>query len=567
MLQKSTQPKKAAVEFEVFQAWVLECLEQFAVWQVRTNSGDWFCPYCGQEFCFGADLSGHPEQVVDHLAHECEPFEKIRSVPIFPEKELRRRSLPPTIRAWMKTDQSWHVRDSNDRWVCPYCLEKSKIVVTEGRVNKQVFEAIVTHVLACPAFDPLNPERYTPHKQMKRIVSRQTTQVKMVHRIKQLIQDSEAWRVALPNGQWACPYCQEPVNTIQVQSPLDFAFNAPPKIVEHLTKHCSGYRDRRTPASDAEALCDQAMGNVDNLTPITRIGRTPTPPPVQPEAAKPTSNVASELMEKALEMAMELEEKAVEMDLELSEARLSQLRMLPDPPDLPGFDIAVKYKACTHLGGDFYDFIELQDGRLGIGVGDVTGHGATAAMVMCITKKVISMASRLDPEPEPTLVVTNEEMCKDLDGKTFVTVWYGVLDPTTALLRFVRAGHEPLVIYNPHRLPQLMELKPSGMAVGLTAGPRFEKALEVEEIQLVPGDLLCLWTDGVTEIQNSAGEEFEQQRLEEVLQSVPSDMTAEDVIEEIEVTSRRFGENKPFEDDFTVMVMRYHGQAGAAEGS
>ena len=100
LFQPSNQPLQVGQQLEDLREWTLESLQTFPVWQVLSPDGDWFCPFCARMLCFGIDLATHPEQVVDHLANDCDPFETVGSQPIFPESELRRRALGPQIREY-----------------------------------------------------------------------------------------------------------------------------------------------------------------------------------------------------------------------------------------------------------------------------------------------------------------------------------------------------------------------------------------------------------------------------------------------------------------------------------
>ena len=128
---------------------------------------------------------------------------------------------------------------------------------------------------------------------------------------------------------------------------------------------------------------------------------------------------------------------------ELEVARLIQQNFLPkELPELPGWQVAAYYRPAREVGGDFYDFIPLPDGRVGFVVGDVTDKGVPAALVMAATRSVLRASAQRLVEPGEVLERVNEHLCPDMPEKMFVTCLYGVLDPATGRLRFANAGHD-----------------------------------------------------------------------------------------------------------------------------
>ena len=118
---------------------------------------------------------------------------------------------------------------------------------------------------------------------------------------------------------------------------------------------------------------------------------------------------------------------------------------------VPGYEFACYYNAAETLSGDFYDFIQLSPTRIGIVVGDVTGHGLEAAMVMAGAKKAIQILSQNQTSPASVLSAANDNLIPDLDDMTFVSVFFGILDTEKKTLRHVRAGHNQTLIFNPAR--------------------------------------------------------------------------------------------------------------------
>jgi serine phosphatase RsbU (regulator of sigma subunit)/anti-sigma regulatory factor (Ser/Thr protein kinase) len=197
------------------------------------------------------------------------------------------------------------------------------------------------------------------------------------------------------------------------------------------------------------------------------------------------------------------------IDQELRVAQLIQQQFLPKTlPDLPGWQIAAFYRAAAEIGGDFYDFIDLPDGKIGLVVGDVTGHGVPAALVMATTRSVLrSEAPRL-VAPSAVLARVNDYLHTDIPENMFVTCLYAVLDPTTGAMRFANAGHDlPFV----RRGDRVEELRATGMPLGAMPGMRYEE----KEALLEPGDVLLLHSDGLAEAHDPARGMFGFGRMRE----------------------------------------------------
>jgi len=195
----------------------------------------------------------------------------------------------------------------------------------------------------------------------------------------------------------------------------------------------------------------------------------------------------------------EVEVRARErIDQELRIAQLIQQQFLPKTlPDLPGWEIAAFYLAAAEIGGDFYDFIALPEGRIGLVVGDVTGHGVPAALVMATTRSVLrSEAPRL-VAPGAVLERVNEFLHDDIPANMFVTCLYAVLDPKTGALTFANAGHDLPFVRRGNRVE---ELRATGMPLGAMPGMRYQE----KEAVLGPGDVLLLHSDGLAEAHDSS---------------------------------------------------------------
>jgi serine phosphatase RsbU (regulator of sigma subunit) len=197
------------------------------------------------------------------------------------------------------------------------------------------------------------------------------------------------------------------------------------------------------------------------------------------------------------------------IEQELRMARDIQQALLPkDSPELDSWKISHHYRPAREVGGDFYDFLELPGGRLGLVVGDATGHGMPAALVMATARSMLRAVAQASDSPGEVLRRTNDPLVMDIPPNMFVTCFYGILDPQSGRLVYANAGHD---------LPYLLrrggsdvqELRARGMPLGLMVGMSYEE----KEIVLQEGDSALLYSDGLVEAHGPRGEMFGFPRL------------------------------------------------------
>ena len=235
------------------------------------------------------------------------------------------------------------------------------------------------------------------------------------------------------------------------------------------------------------------------------------------------------------------------IEQELRVATLIQQNFLPKTlPDHEGWKVAAHYRPAREVGGDFYDFIELPDGRLGIVIGDVTDKGVPAAMVMAATRSVLRASAGRLVRPGEVLARVNDLMCPDMPSKMFVTCLYGVLDVDSGKLVFANAGHNlPYV----RTETGTVELRATGMPLGLMPGIDYEEAEGVLE----PGQTMLLHSDGVAEAHGADREMFGFPRLQDV---VGARAGSGDVIQRVLAELDRFTpDGWEQEDDITLVAI------------
>jgi serine phosphatase RsbU (regulator of sigma subunit)/anti-sigma regulatory factor (Ser/Thr protein kinase) len=246
------------------------------------------------------------------------------------------------------------------------------------------------------------------------------------------------------------------------------------------------------------------------------------------------------------------------IERELEVARLIQQNFLPkELPDLPGWQVAAFYRPARAVGGDFYDFIELPDGQVGIVCGDVTDKGVPAAMVMAATRSVLRASAQRLAAPGEVLERVNDLLCPDIPPKMFVTCLYGVLEPETGRLRYANAGHNlPYV----RTASGVVELRATGMPLGLMPGMAYEE----KEAILQPGESVLLSSDGVAEAHNAQREMFGCPRLMELMASRGGGGLIDAVLTELD---RFTGPGWEQEDDITLVALERSAGAGLAAAS
>ena len=243
--------------------------------------------------------------------------------------------------------------------------------------------------------------------------------------------------------------------------------------------------------------------------------------------------------------AEHLENERVQRQLDM--ASDVQKRMMPsEPPDLFPFDIAARYLPSFELGGDFYDFVPL-DGHLGIAVGDVVGKGVAASLLMASVRAFLRAFAQDVYDLAEIVSQVNRAMTQGTLDNEFVTLFYGVIDPSNRRLTYCNAGHEPPLLL---RGGQIIRLEVGGMIVGIDAQQQYERAV----VDLKRNDLLVIYTDGLPDAQSFNGERFQRDRIIEAIKEA-AEGSAHDVLSHVLWQMRRFvGLNRNVDDTTIVTV-------------
>ena len=254
-------------------------------------------------------------------------------------------------------------------------------------------------------------------------------------------------------------------------------------------------------------------------------------------------------------LAQEQKQKS-EMAQSIRLARQRQFHMLPSTPKVDGYDFKSIYLPCANVSGDFYDFITVSENEIGIAMGDVSGHGIEAGIIMGMAKKALQIYAKGLSSPKEALARTNADLGRDLSESTFVSAAYGVLDTKHHILKFARAGNNPPFLINPARNPVVMEIKPNGMVIGVDkVGKSFSLVTQEQAIQLQPGDLFFGYTDGLVEAPDRMKREFGEERVKELLLKNYA-MTASALIDLMEESVQSHIGACEQEDDITMIAFR-----------
>jgi len=212
------------------------------------------------------------------------------------------------------------------------------------------------------------------------------------------------------------------------------------------------------------------------------------------------------------------------------------------------------------VGGDYFDFFDVDDDHLGIVVGDVSGKGIPGALVMATLRSALRAEAINDLSPRDVLRRVNRIVTRDTKEGIFVSVTYGILDRRNGIFRFARAGHEPFLCCGATD-GEITSYEPPGMVLGMLEGEVFD-TIEEKDVDISECGPVVLYTDGVPEAMNEKNEEFGMERFYEAL-SASQEKTPEEITDTVLESIREFSEGIPQHDDITLVVLRWRGQPRA----
>jgi sigma-B regulation protein RsbU (phosphoserine phosphatase) len=247
----------------------------------------------------------------------------------------------------------------------------------------------------------------------------------------------------------------------------------------------------------------------------------------------------------------QLQDANQRFEQELALAGRIQTSFLPDVPDVRGWQLAVTLRPARETSGDFYDLHPLSDGRLGIVVADVVDKGVGAALYMALSWILLrTYAAEYSTQPERVFSAVNRRMVLDAHSDQFVTAFYGILDPISGTLTYCNAGHNPPYLASAQNSQSVRALNKTGLPLGVFEDADWEEKI----IQVAPGDVLVLYTDGITEAQDSQQHLFSDDRLLACIQSNLG-RSAQDIQNAILADISEFVGQTPQVDDITLAVI------------
>jgi sigma-B regulation protein RsbU (phosphoserine phosphatase) len=246
----------------------------------------------------------------------------------------------------------------------------------------------------------------------------------------------------------------------------------------------------------------------------------------------------------------EIEETERAMAKEMHQAALIQERLLGTPPVIEGLDIGAKTVASRAVGGDYYDFISYPDGRVGIMVGDVAGKGMPAALLMSSLQARVHVVFEEPDDLAQKLTRLNKSTCANCPDNRFITFFTCIADPKTGLVTYANAGHNPPLVVRAKGGFELLS-GAGGMILGILPMSKYQEAT----ITLDQGDILVLFSDGVTEEVDPNDQQFGEERLANMVAEL-RDRPAAEIVQEIHRAVHAFTQGAPAADDITVVIAR-----------
>lgn len=263
------------------------------------------------------------------------------------------------------------------------------------------------------------------------------------------------------------------------------------------------------------------------------------------------ANQAGIAIENARLLKEELEKARLENELNVGR-RIQQSLLPSESPNIPGLDIAGISIPALSVGGDYFDYIQLDDGRLLIAVGDVSGKGVSAALYMSKIQGMIQIASRLYSSPRQILIEVNKWMYQGMERQSFVTIILALVDTYKKTITICRAGHNPVIALHHGKL-KLIQCK--GLGVGLVTGEKFEDNLDEQIEKLEEDNSFIFYTDGITEAMNAKQEEFGDDKLYELIQT-NKHLTSKELLDKVVSDVNAFCCDVEQHDDITLVIVK-----------
>jgi serine phosphatase RsbU (regulator of sigma subunit) len=265
------------------------------------------------------------------------------------------------------------------------------------------------------------------------------------------------------------------------------------------------------------------------------------------------ASVAAIRVENTRLLEEQMDRERLEQELQLA-SEIQQRFQPTAPPVVEGYELQGISFPCYEIGGDYYDFIEREDGRLVIALGDVSGKGTAAALLMSSLHAAVHAQASANHSLGETITAVNRYLSENTPSNRFVTLFYAELDPQTGALSFLNAGHNPPIIV--HAAGTVEHLASGGLPLGIKADAVFREGRTL----LQHGDVLVIYSDGISEAVNPADEEFGATRLYEVI-ARNMDASAAGIRDRIEAALTKWSQGTPAADDITLVIVKRQAEA------
>jgi len=242
---------------------------------------------------------------------------------------------------------------------------------------------------------------------------------------------------------------------------------------------------------------------------------------------------------------------------EMQVAQEIQHTLLPKRvPAIGGYDIASYYKAAKEVGGDYYDFVRVDDETLGVVVADVSGKGVPGSLVMTMIRTALRMEARGNYSAAEVMARMNDFVTEDMKKGMFVTIFYAILDSKNRIISYASAGHNPMILYRAET-DETYFLNPRGFPVGISLpdDTLFRRSIDVEKIKLKKDDMLVIYTDGVTEAMNTDRDQYGEERLIQLIKQCGK-LSPQEFIDRLSENIKGFTGDQPQNDDITVVAIK-----------
>jgi sigma-B regulation protein RsbU (phosphoserine phosphatase) len=247
------------------------------------------------------------------------------------------------------------------------------------------------------------------------------------------------------------------------------------------------------------------------------------------------------------------EKKRLDHDLKI--ARDIQRVLLPsEAPSINGFEISGMNIPANQVSGDYFDYIKVDDERLGVAIADVSGKGIPASLIMAICRSVLRSTAPGSPSPSDVLQKVNRQLYPDIKEDMFISMAYAILDYAHNAVTLARAGHDAPLLYK-HSTRTVTPIKPPGMAVGIDSGDVFDRITRDFSVELERDDCLIFYTDGITEALDAQGDEFGPERMIQSVQA-SAENGAPAIVNRLTADVREFIGSQPQHDDITLIAIR-----------